>query len=252
MNHHRCWAAPIGDCGGKITKEHLFTNSLFRGQVELIAENIKRSDSTPAWLKSGKIDIASHKLHANILCETHNRILGRGPDRTAKQLMKALVQTSKPMKLPGSKICRRPVLKKISGVAFGQWLCKIHCNMLAATGLAPDSDFVFYAFGKNTRKRIFFYFRTEVGCELKIRRGHVQYIQFVEKVDPTVNIFQITLSGIEVLVSTIPVDNIMIGNQEIAKMEWMDRLRVIQQPTDLGMYKIILDWSNEPLCRDGT
>lgn len=243
----KCWAASIGECGGKeITKEHVFTKSLFKGKVKITSENIVQEHSTPSWLKSNSVEVNIEKVTANILCEAHNKILGEGPDKTAKKLVNALLRINRAMEFRGSRILRSPRTVSISGVSLGQWLCKTHCNMLAATGFQPNENYVFYAFGKPTKNKLFFYFNARKGKTMQIRKGHVRYTQIVNCKDSAENIFQILLSGLTILVSTFPVETIMIGNQPIVDMGWLDRLKKINKPTPLGEYTIIFDWDDEP------
>jgi hypothetical protein len=61
-----CWAAPIGNCGGGITREHLVSSSLFPyDQVEVQGYS---------WCREPK-RIGVSSLTAKILCERHNNDL---------------------------------------------------------------------------------------------------------------------------------------------------------------------------------
>lgn len=236
-----CWAENLGECSGKITGEHIFTEKLFKGKVEYKTERILNNEITPNWLKQSSFNISIHKCQSNILCEKHNKILGKYADRAALNLSRALLYLHDPMRLPGSKICRPPIQKKIMGDFFGQWLCKTHCNILAAQGIKPGDDYINFSFGKNTKRRIFFYFPFRVGLTMKIEEGHITYINYFNKSDI---IFIIILSGLRILVSTIPIQNIIIADCKINKDDWMDRIACIQKNTPLGLYKINIEWKD--------
>jgi hypothetical protein len=111
--------------------------------------------------------------------------------------------------------------------------------MITVAGGVPELSYVQYAFGKHSEKKIFFYFPAEVGENRLLGNEHYTYIS-----SPTGNNiipaydFAVIFSGIIILVTTSEIHEF--------KVKLIDRLRCLQYPTPLGMYKIIIDWSNEP------
>jgi len=59
-----CWAAPLGNCSEKITREHIFTNNIWEGD-EIGVKGL------PWCLKQHQF-IPKEDYCYNILCETHN------------------------------------------------------------------------------------------------------------------------------------------------------------------------------------
>ena len=234
-----CWAATLGDCSGPITGEHLVTDALFGRRVRIEGEKAP-------WLLGPEVEIPIRRLKANILCEGHNSQLGRTADASARVLLRALRLAVAPMELPGSRILRPPVERRIPGVWFGRWLCKTHCNLMVAAGLTPAPEYVRYAFGKHPGRHIFIYCSGLLGDTIRLGEATstaIHYQQLVSDDDPTYDGFQITLGGFPSLVSLEPVHR---NNQPL-----IDRLLVFQQSTPLGFYRITFDWTGEPTQTEG-
>jgi hypothetical protein len=75
------------------------------------------------------------------------------------------------MELPGSRVLRAPVDRQVSGVNFGRWLCKTHCNYMVAHGMTPDPAYPQYAFQKPTSKPIYIYLAAGVGEAMRLADG---------------------------------------------------------------------------------
>jgi len=236
-----CWARITGGCSSKMSKEHVFTKSLFDKRVQVKALNVPLTDTTPRWLRSQQFDIPIRNCYANILCEAHNNILGRGPDRAAKQVMRAMLRFREPLKYPGSDILRPPKPVQICGVTYGQWLCKTHCNIMAAAGVKPEDIFVFYAFGRHIERKLYFYMPAHVRLSPSIAKGHVHYEQFCDTAGATVA-FTIALAGLTTLVSTIAIDELAREIVEFSMINWIERISYIQMRTALGTYEILFNW----------
>jgi len=224
-----------------MSTEHVFTKSLFDKRVQVKTWNVPITATTPYWLRKWQFDMPIRKCGANILCEAHNTILGRGPDRAAKQVMRAMERLPDPMRYLGSHILRPPKAVHICGVTYSQWLCKTHCNIVAAVGAKPEDIFVFYAFGRPVERKIYFYMPAQVGLHLNVYPGFVHYEQFCDMAGTTVA-FSITLAGLTTIVSTIAIDELARAIVELSMINWMDRVRCIQMRTPLGTYKILFDW----------
>ena len=186
------------------------------------------------------VEISIRRLKTNVLCDKHNRELGRTADAAALRLARALRQSNRPMELPGSRILRPPVGRSIRGVDFGRWLCKTHCNFMVAAGIAPASDFVRYSFQKPTENRLYFYFAGSLGTTVRFgdsRDPVVRYAQLLPDGAPDVEGCEITLVGFRTVVSN---SKILRNNQEM-----IDRLVDMHHETPLGPFTIHFDWSGE-------
>lgn len=241
-----CWAAPLGGCSGPITKEHFFTEALFKKKITISGIYAMPNGACPEWLTKQGLDMSIKNLTANILCEQHNRLLGKTADRAAIDLQNALMASLEPMKQPGSKIMRPPISRIVCGVHYAQWLCKTHCNIMAADGIVPNRDYVRYAFGFRTENRLHFYTLAKVRQNMQIGRGRISYTVYVDADKPNVRIFEITLAGLRTLVTTFPVDSKKTARLMHSDASLLDRLKCVEKPTPLGYYKIHFDWCDEP------
>jgi hypothetical protein len=234
VSENKCWAATLGGCGGPITIEHVVTKALFGKRVRV-------DGHTGGWLGTEADEISIKKLTANILCQDHNNELGRTADRSARRLLDCFRASQQPMKLRGSRILRPPVDRRLSGVEFGRWLCKTHCNLMIVNGMTPDAAYVCYAFQRPIPKPVFFFLACSLGDNLRLAYGRdpvVSWSQFVDDGQSRFDAFTISLAGFRTIVSTAPV-------QRNGK-EMIDRIRVLEQQTALGPFRIIFDWSGEP------
>lgn len=234
MSENQCWAATLGGCGGPITIEHVVTKALFGKRVRV-------EGPTGGWLDTEAVEISIRKLTANILCRDHNNELGRTADRSALRLLGHFRASQRPMKLPGSRILRPPVDRRLSGVEFGRWLCKTHCNFMIVNGMTPDPAYVRYAFLHPIPKPVYFFLACALGDNLRFADGRdpvVSWSQLIDDEQPGFDAFTISLSGFQTIVSTAPV-------QRNGK-EMIDRIRVLEQQTVLGPFRIVFDWSGEP------
>ena len=60
----KCWAQPLGNCGGDQSREHLISGGIFKGET-MTAEGFP-------WCLSAPKEIGVKNLTANILCRDHN------------------------------------------------------------------------------------------------------------------------------------------------------------------------------------
>ena len=63
----RCWARSLGSCGGKLSREHLWSNGL-DDQPQLVVRGFP-------WCKEEAKVVGAAALTSKILCETHNGLL---------------------------------------------------------------------------------------------------------------------------------------------------------------------------------
>lgn len=123
--------------------------------------------------------------------------------------------------------------RRVSGFDFGRWLCKTHCNLTTINGGTPDIVYVQYAFGRPLRKPIHFFLVATPGDELLIGGALVSW-----RIGPAFDGCAISVAGLQTIVSPDPT------LQNSRKLH--DRIKVFQQPTPLGMFRIVFDWSGEP------
>jgi hypothetical protein len=226
-----CWASALGGCGGPITREHIVTESLFGKRIRVEG----------GLFEGMAVEMPIKKLTANILCREHNNELGRTADMAALRLLRHLKDSLRPMELPGSRILRSPVDRRVSGTNFGRWLCKTHCNYMIIQGLPPHPAFIRYAFLRPLPCEVHFYFAGALGDNLRFGDGRdpvVGWRGLISDDDPDFDGFLLSLSGLQMAVSTAPIRR--NGKQMI------DRIRGIERPTPLGEFRIVFDWSGEP------
>jgi len=231
MGQDKCWAENLGGCGGPITAEHLASKSLFGKRIRIRGGLI----GTPA------VETSIKKLTANILCQKHNNELGRTADAAALQLYRHLKASHQPLQLPGSRILRPPVDRRVSGVNYGRWLCKTHCNFMVAHGMAPDPAYVRYAFGRPPNKAIYFYFAGGLGDPLRLADGRepvVSWSQLLSDDQPDLDAFLISLAGFPMAVATTPI------RRNTSQM--IDRILAVEWPTPLGLFRVVFDWTGDP------
>jgi hypothetical protein len=230
LNEGKCWAEPLGGCGGPITREHLATESLFQSKVRVKGGFYGAEGS----------ETSIRKLTANILCRDHNSELGRTADAAALRLYRHFQSSHKPMELHGSPVPRTPVDRRVSGVNFGRWLCKTHCNYMVAHGMTPDPAYTQYAFQQPTSKPIYIYLAAGVGEVMRLADGRDPVVGWKQLLadDPAYDGFSVSLSGFESVVSTRALDR--------NGKPMLDRVRVLEWPTELGPFRIVFDWSTDP------
>jgi len=198
-----CWAARLGGCGGPISAEHVVTESLF-------GKRIRVQGATRLWLGGvGTVETSIRKLKANILCRDHNNELGRTADFAALRLLGHFRASHRPMDLPGACGPRPPVVRRASGVNFGRWLCKTHCNSMVVNRLTPDPNYARYAFLRPTSRPVHFFFAGALGENLRLADGRdpvVSWTRLVADEDASFDAFSIALAGFETVVSTVPLE----------------------------------------------
>ena len=230
-NEGKCWAEVLGGCGGLITREHLATAALFGPRIRVRG----------GFLGAPVVETSIKKLTANILCRDHNQELGRTADAAALRLFRHFKASHNPMELPGSRILRPPVGRRVSGVNLGRWLCKTHCNYMIAHDMAPDPAYIRYAFLRPLGKPIYFYLAGTSGDAVRLADGRdpiVGWRQLLSDDRLDLDGFSVSLAGFETIVTTAP----MPRNER----EMLDRVRALEWPTPLGPFRITFDWNGEP------
>jgi hypothetical protein len=116
-----CWAACLGGCSGKASREHLVSESLFIGDKILV-------QGLPWCIEAKTIGLAG--LTAKILCEHHNNQLSPIDDAGAQAFntfreIRRIANVRKRMKTPPIRV----VQHKIDGPSLERWFLKTLINI---------------------------------------------------------------------------------------------------------------------------
>jgi hypothetical protein len=146
-----CWAASLGDCKGKISREHLVSECL-------LPEGGIRVSGFP-WCKDEPKFVGNAALVGNILCEKHNSELSE-LDSSAKRSFDILNESWRLYGIRSKIINRRWPQKTfiIDGVLLERWFVKTFINLnhggpwiigegSHAAGM-PNDELVRIAFGR--------------------------------------------------------------------------------------------------------
>jgi len=118
-----CWAASLGDCKGKISREHLVSECL-------LPEGGIRVSGFP-WCKDEPKFVGNAALVGNILCEKHNSELSE-LDSSAKRSFDILNESWRLYGIRSKIINRRWPQKTfiIDGVLLERWFVKTFINLI--------------------------------------------------------------------------------------------------------------------------
>lgn len=117
-----CWAACLGDCSNKLTREHLVSSALFIGDVV-------RVQGFP-WCRENPIDIGITALTAKVLCKRHNSALSPIDDAGAKAF--AVLREIRRLANVRERMKPRPwnvVRYRIDGPSLERWFLKTLINL---------------------------------------------------------------------------------------------------------------------------
>lgn len=122
ISMEKCWAACLGNCGVKASREHLVSQSLF------IGESV-RVQGFP-WCRETPKEIGLSRLTAKILCEHHNNSLSPVDDAGARAFavlreMRRLANVRERMKPQRWNIIRH----RIDGPLLERWFLKTLINL---------------------------------------------------------------------------------------------------------------------------
>jgi hypothetical protein len=114
-----CWASSLGDCGGKITREHPLSECVFPDQSVIV--------SGFDFCDRGSRELHINSLTANILCKDHNTRLGSEVDYVGGQLFDSIRAFAKrrhqQSEFPG--INWEPVHYRIEAKRLERWFLKV-------------------------------------------------------------------------------------------------------------------------------
>jgi hypothetical protein len=125
-SHSGCYAAALGGCSSKISREH----AISRGVLELIAGGCDVDIGGLAWLADGERRVLpSSALASNVLCRNHNSALS-GLDAFALRLVGAIVAIWRDMTTRRRR--RPPALYLFNGEDLERWMLKCLCGLVAS------------------------------------------------------------------------------------------------------------------------
>lgn len=118
----KCWANSLGNCRGKITGEHIISQSVF------INETLKISGFD--WCKDEIKEIGLGRLTKNILCEHHNSALSE-LDGVAGKFMSDLRRFEHVNSIRNKNQPKNPTVEKycIDGKLLERWFLKTLINL---------------------------------------------------------------------------------------------------------------------------
>lgn len=179
-----CWAASLGDCCDKLSREHLVSQSVFKDEAVIV-------QGLP-WCKDAPVRIGLANLTAKILCIKHNSDLSP-LDESASQTL----TTVEEMTAVGT--VRRQMKPRlwnvktfeIDGVSLERWCLKtlinITCDREYPIGRdsnvpgRPSDRLVRIAYGRELfAERAGLYFIVRKGMTLNLVGGRVQCIPLIK------------------------------------------------------------------------
>jgi hypothetical protein len=121
-NGFRCYAAGLGDCYGKVNREHYISQSVLKQIGDGKSVTIR---NMPFLKKDTPKEIGIASLTANVLCERHNSTLSVLDAVGARMFaaMEAFIGGTEEALAPEETI-------RIDGDAFERWLLKLFCGGL--------------------------------------------------------------------------------------------------------------------------
>lgn len=167
----KCWAACLGDCGDKISREHLVSASLFsEGNLQVQGFD---------WCKGKTVEVGIAGLTAKILCVKHNNDLspidtaGAQAFATFREIRR-LANVREKLK-PGYRGVKR---YRIDGVGLERWFLKTLINLCfdreypigggSQVAGRPSDDLVRIAYSLDSFKdRAGLYFVVRVGMKIE-------------------------------------------------------------------------------------
>jgi hypothetical protein len=184
-----CWAACLGDCSGKISREHIVTAGLFLDD--------KITVQGPPWCRNEPKEIGLAALTKKNLCTKHNSDLS-GVDNAGISSMNVLREATELTNLRIKYKITRPRIKRfqIDGRALERWFLKTFINIAfkqaypigrdSAQPWIPSCDLVEIAFGqKQFEPKAGLYFLGEPGEQIESKEG-LRAMTFTNETDALV------------------------------------------------------------------
>lgn len=166
-----CWAACLGDCSNKISREHIFSASLFPAD-KILVQGL-------SWCKDEPKEIGLASLTKKILCTKHNSDLSE-IDTAAGNSINTLREATRLMNIRVELKIERPTIKRfhIDGPPLERWFLKTFINIAykgtypigtqSASPWMPCSELVKIAFGRRKfEPRAGLYCLGELGAQIE-------------------------------------------------------------------------------------
>lgn len=217
-----CWAAGITLCSGKLSREHLISDTLLGSDV--------RVRGLP-WCRDQIRTVGSANLTAKCLCEGHNHALSPC-DQEAGRLRDAVAEMAHNRKtiLPGSSH-----RVQISGPLFARWMAKTSCTMLASARQYVPVPLARYAFGKLDDRRIGVYFCASVGAEVVPNDDHVGVYWLHEVSNPDGVAVAFMFRGLPWLISTTPLETAIDEVRQLPGFDAVVPSSLVPRPRSLAV-----------------
>lgn len=137
----KCWAEPLGDCKGSLTREHVFAEGVLNGMLKI---------------RRGNKIIPSSAVTVNYLCEYHNNVVLSDIDMEAGKYFNTVFAM---MGIPELEERWKPEDPKnviINGWKLERWFAKTLVNMVAGqVGYDPNGPEVGVFFQEGFREYVF-------------------------------------------------------------------------------------------------
>lgn len=118
----KCWANTIGQCGNKLTGEHLISNAIL--DKKIVVQGF-------SWCKDSPKEIGSASLVNNFLCNIHNNALSPC-DNEIKNFVSSVenfIKTEQRFTKYGFSMKKVPVTFKVNGKLLEKWFVKTLINI---------------------------------------------------------------------------------------------------------------------------
>ena len=152
----RCWASMLGECDGKISREHIVSKNLLPATVTFKG----------FFLESEEVKtVGRNSFVSKCLCERHNRVLSPC-DAEANRFRKVMEWWSS-----GRQAGDGPSSEKhIDAFLLAKWCAKTACNVAAVSRKHIPRPLIRYAFSALDDPFVHFYFLPGLGDVLEINR----------------------------------------------------------------------------------
>lgn len=227
-NKRRCWASPIGGCGGGPSGEHYCSETLWGKRIQIRGFH---------WCKSGYKDIPTPSAKARVLCQDHNNKLSP-VDAEAGKLKTAILSFRRNWEDPDpKKLWTGPVRTTLSLGCIRRWLCKTHCDIAAIRKEPLDPSYVYYSFNRKPPQTIYFYWpENEI---LDRKHDGIDYQDFYltnARGQPSGSFFWLKFWGLEFFVALFPwdatIEYISRTHDFIKTERWTTQMNSLRQITD--------------------
>jgi hypothetical protein len=117
-----CWASSYGQCGDKITREHIISNAILDKTISVKGFS---------WCKDKPIDIGKASFVSNFLCNYHNELLSPCDSEIANfvSVIERVNRTEKKILKYGFSVKKLPIRYLIDGILLEKWFVKTLINI---------------------------------------------------------------------------------------------------------------------------